>query len=282
MTLSPTLEVRTPGGEALYRFGDAMPPALVWYPPERWQPGDLVRVTTLPLYLPSSFGVVVERKPGLVVLPAGVGNDQARLGAAFQRDTHEQLVTLDTMPIDDAQALGTWLHGVTASSAASFSARFQLEGGEQLILTATLGADALWAGATVDVRLAWQGDGVGVWPQGVTAFVHLRQAGTNQSQQDGLPRYFVIDPQPIIGKWADWRQLTVPLSGTPLPGASTVWQVVVGLYDPEQGTRLPVVDVAGNVIGDEVVVGTLTWHDAPVPDQSCALIPATCASQVVE
>jgi hypothetical protein len=110
------------------------------------------------------------------------------------------------------------------------------------------------------------------------AFVHLRHANTNQDQQDGLPRYFVLDPAPANGKWADWRQLQVP-PDAPVNAASA-WQLVVGLYDPVRGTRVPVVDVEGNVSGDEVVVGTLEMDVAPVPDQSCALIPATCASQV--
>jgi uncharacterized membrane protein len=279
-TLEPAFEIRSPSGDTLYTLANALSPALVWYPPQSWQAGDLVRMTTLPLYLPHAFGVVVAHKPGLAILPTGAGNEQTQLVAAYQRDANEQLVALNTMPIDDAQELGVWLHGVMASSAAPFSARFELEGDDRLILTAKLGADVLWAGGMVDARLTWQGDGVEQWPEGVIAFVHLRRDGTNQSQQDGLPRYFVLDPQPTVGKWVDWRQLSVP-TDTVLP-VNDSWRVVVGLYDPIKGTRLPVVDVAGNIIGDEAVVGTVVWRDAPVADQSCALIPATCASQVVE
>jgi hypothetical protein len=204
------------------------------------------------------------------------------LVAAFERNTHGQLVTLNTTPTHDTQGLGTWLQGAAASSTAPVSARFMLPGGGRFVLTATLGLDVAWPGATVDARLAWQGDHVDAWPPGVIAFVHLRQAETNLQQQDGLPRYFVIDPLPAAGKWADWRQLTVPLDAAPAANSSAAWHVVVGLYDPVQGTRLSVVDVDGNVIGDEVIVGTLARRDAPVADQSCALIPATCASQGVK
>jgi uncharacterized membrane protein len=281
-TMSPAIELRSPGGDTLYGFDGAMSPAWVWYPPERWQPGDLVRVTTLPLYLPRAFGVVVERTPGLAVLPTGVGNEQAQLVTGFQRNAQGQLVMLDTMPIDDAQELGVWLTGVRGPSAAPLSARFRLESGETFILTAKLGSAGLWPGATVDTRLAWQGAGNSTWPQGLIAFVHLRRDGTNRGQQDGLPRYFVIDPLPTAGKWADWRQLTVPIEAALLSDEPDIWQVVVGLYDPVQGTRLPTVDVMGNVIGEEMVVGQLTWREAPVHDQSCALIPATCAAQGVE
>jgi hypothetical protein len=242
-----------------------------------WQAGDLVRVTTLPLYLPHVFGIVVKRQAGLTVLPDGVGNRDAQLVAAYQRDAQGLLSVLDTTPVSEAQTLGVWLHGEMASSAAPFSTRFELPGGERLIVTAVYGSDFLSPGGTVDVRLGWQSDKVETWPPGVMAFVHLRRDGTNQSQQDGLPRYFVLDPLSTNGKWADWRQLSVPPDAEP-----GLWQIVVGLYDPAQGTRLPVVDVAGNVIGDEAVVGTLLWRDAPVPDQTCALIPATCAAQVVE
>ena len=285
---TPAMEIRTPGGDTLHDLGSTLPPALVWYPPTQWQVGDVVRVTTLPLYLPHVFGVVVAHTPGLVMLPAevgmGVGNGAKQLAAAYQRDAQGQLVTLDPMPLESEQTLGTWLHGVAASSAAPFSARFRLTDGTRLSLTATYGMDMLWPGATVDARLAWQGEGVDVWPEDVIAFVHLRRAGVNQNQQDGLPRYFVLDPQPLDGKWADWRQLRVPDDALEeeIEDSAGAWQVVVGLYDPVQGTRLPIEDAAGTVMGDEAVIGTLRWGDVPVPDQSCALILATCAAQVMK
>ncbi len=279
-TLAPAIEIRSPSGDTYFDFGNALPPALVWYPPEHWQAGDQVRVTTLPLYLPRSFGVVVERNPGLRLLPRGVGNERTQVVAAFQRDASEQLKTLDTLPIDNAQVLAEWLTGVEDSSGEHLSARFLLEGGEILTMTAKLGTDVIWPGATVDTRLVWQGVNNSRWPQGVIAFVHLRLAGENQSQQDGPPRYFVIDPLTTDGKWADWRQLAVPVAAT--VGDVGDWQVVLGLYDPVEGSRMPVVDVEGSIIGDEVIVGTLTWREAPIADQSCALIPATCAAQVAE
>ena len=54
---APWLEIVTPQQEVIATLGTAAPPALVWYPPERWQPGDVVRVTTLPLSLPPIVGV---------------------------------------------------------------------------------------------------------------------------------------------------------------------------------------------------------------------------------
>lgn len=274
--LGPTLEIRTPGGEILYSLNNALSPALVWYPPSVWQAGDLVKVNTLPLYLPHAFGIVVARHDELAIVPAGVANEQAQVVAAYQRNAQGQLAALNITPNKDAQTLGVWLHGLMASPAAPFSTRFLLPSGERLIMTATYGSSYLWPGSTVDLRLGWQGEGMAQWPSDVMAFVHLRRDGANVSQQDGVPRYFVLDPQSETGKWADWRQLSVPLDASP-----GEWQIVVGLYEPVSGARLPVVDVAGNVIGDEAVVATLSWHSPPVPDQTCALIPATCAAQVV-
>lgn len=277
-SLSPAIEARTPAGDTLYRFADAMPPALVWYPPAEWQPGDLVRVTTLPLYLPHTFGILVEQPEGVAVRPDGVDNGVEQLVAAFQRNAAGELAVLETKPNDDAQALGAWLTGVKASSAAPFSARFELPNGERWILTAKLGADHVWPGGMVDARLAWQGEKSSQWPYPLSVFVHLRHEGSTLNQQDGPPRYFVVDPQPANGKLADWRQMQAPADA--LPQEAGTLQVVVGLYDPVHGTRSPVVDAAGNVIGDEAVVGTVEVRAAPVPDQSCALIPDTCAAQV--
>jgi hypothetical protein len=276
-TLAPQVEIRTPSGETLNPLAASLAPALVWYPPDRWQAGDRVRVTTLPLYLPHTFGVVAAQQPGLTVLPVGMDNGEAQLVAAYQRTPEGTLALLDIHPNRDAQALGAWLQGAMASSAAPFSARFQLTDRTRLILTATYGVEQLWPGGVVDVRLAWQGEGLEGWPLGAIAFVHLRRDGVNVVQQDGLPRYFVSEPLAVAGKWVDWRQLHVP------PTAEAgVWELVVGLYHPTTGARLTVVDVAGQVIGNEAVIGTLQWRSAPVPDQSCALIAATCASQVVD
>ena len=54
----PSLAVVTPAQETIASLGTTTPPALVWYPPERWQPGDRVRVEMLPLALPRTVGVL--------------------------------------------------------------------------------------------------------------------------------------------------------------------------------------------------------------------------------
>ena len=58
-TLRPWLEVRSPAGDLLYTFEELAPPALIWYPPEQWQPGDLVTILTTPLSLPRFWGAAI-------------------------------------------------------------------------------------------------------------------------------------------------------------------------------------------------------------------------------
>ena len=73
----------------------------------------------------------------------------------------------------------------------------------------------------------------------------------------------------------DLRQLHIPPDLAP----GTTLSIVVGLYDPVTGARLPLVDHAGVTIGEEWVIGQLTVAAPAIPDQACAMIPATCAAQ---
>lgn len=263
--MAPEMTVVTPAGEERFRWAAATPPALVWYPPALWQPGDLVRVTTLPLYLPRAFGVVIAATPGLTVEAGGA------LVAAYRRDARDRLAALPTA-VDAPLPMG-W----TPAPAAAFA----LPDGTFLELTSAVWPAQPWAGGPLEVALRWETVGaetVGAWPAGVSVFVHLRREGETQAQQDGAPRYFVPTAIPTAiptaGRWADWRQMTVP----PTADLGATWTVVVGLYDPATGARLPLADGAG----DEVTLATLTLGPPPVPDQACALIVETCAAQGVE
>lgn len=106
------------------------------------------------------------------------------------------------------------------------------------------------------------------WPQQLAAFVHLRLGGETIAQADGAPAWF---GRPAAletgGVLADWRQLPAACPA----GASC--QVVVGLYNPATGERLPLVAANGS-LGDEWVLGTVKGMQAPLPDQACALVGA--------
>jgi uncharacterized membrane protein len=297
--IEPQIELRTPAGETLYRFADATPPALIWYPPDRWRPGETVRITTLPLSLPRAWGLAVEAKPGLDITPSlrqdapqvELHEEDVLLIAAYVRGQDGQFYpapALQDGPGDFAANLSQ-LYGVqTLYQNASLS----LPGGAAIQVETWLPVYPLEPGASVDLWLRWQG--APVWPAGQEAFVHLRHnaapgapqdnvvandvVSTNVAQNDGLPRYFVryaIDRS--WAEWggaADWRQLQTP-DGEETDG---VWSVVVGLYDVQSGQRAAV-STPGGVSGEELVAGRLPHGPPPVPDQTCALIPATCASQ---
>lgn len=261
-TMRPELILRTPAGETLYQYADAMPPALVWYPPERWQPGETVRITTLPLYLPAAWGALAGTTPGSAVpAEAAIAADDAgTLVAAYTRGLDGKLTRLPDNLAAARQAL-------MGDGEATANAEFRIGDREEpVVLRGRLPRTRIWPGALVDLLLDWGAEGG--WPEGYTAFVHLRRDGENVTQEDGLPRYFVRYPvESQAGSWLDWRQLAVPEDAAP-----GKWQVVVGLYDAATGARAPLTDGSGN----EVVLGELEFGTPPPPDQACALIPAAC------
>ncbi|HXF63453.1 MAG TPA: DUF2079 domain-containing protein [Caldilineaceae bacterium] len=261
--MAPALALRDPAGDLLYRWADAMPPALVWYPPDQWQPGDRLHLTTLPLYLPQSWGVVVERTPGLVWPPqeAIVVGEQAALVGLYRRDSDGVLLALDEQLHQRAWPV--------AQDTARTAARFDLGNGEQLALAAWLPAAERWPGAPLDLWLRWEG---AAWPAGADVFVHLRRDGETQDQQDGAPRLVIPYSSASLqtDPWLDWRQMRVPVDAAP-----GEWTLAVGLYHPASGERLP---LAGGP-GTEVIIPLPPPRDPPVADQTCALIPASCASQ---
>lgn len=258
----PALEVRTPGGETLHTLADAAPPALVWYPPAQWQPGDLITATSLPLHLPAAFG--------LVGGPTGEEAGPA-LAGSYVRAVDGRLEPL---------AAGVFPPAAPGAPG-PVEAVVELGQGRTLGLRAWLLSGALYPDRPADLALEWRSpDG---WPAELAAFVHLRREGTNAAQADGPPRYFVSPPRQAVGTRgdapagemvSDWRQLAPP---TPLPAGG--WSLVVGVYNPQTGERLPLLDAAGQLAGEELAAGEMVSAAPPTPDQACALLPATCASQ---
>jgi len=277
-SVAPFLEVRSPAGDTLGSLTDVVPPALVWYPPERWQPGETIRITSLPLYLPKTWGVVIDAAQAPVYSPGAVigADGQELLATSVQRSKEDRLEQV----VSTGRGLAA---GSDEKSSKTDRAIFSIDEADGLELQASLPNDAIWPGATIDVQLRWQG---AEWPADLSAFVHLRRDGENVSQADGPPRYFVRPPldgletadMPIL---VDWRQLTVPDDQPDASDDDGEWSLVVGLYDPSTGERISVVDGQGNPVGQEVLIGTLRVRPPPVPDQACALIPATCESQTI-
>jgi hypothetical protein len=246
----PDVSIAGADGSMLHTL-DGSAPALQWLLPERWQAGQTVEITTLPLALPRSFAVV--------------SGGQVR--AIFRRGAGDRLVEL---PANLAQTedLGALLRARLGVRGEPVQAQFGAE--SPVALTAWLDGANVRPGANVDLWLQWTGE---AWPEGASAFVHLRRAGENVAQADGPPRVFIVQDAAAqmadTGFVNDWRALTVPADAEP----GSEFDVVVGLYDAATGARLPLATA-----GDEVRVGSVRVADA-APDQACALLPETCAAQ---
>ncbi|NOZ72779.1 MAG: DUF2079 domain-containing protein, partial [Chloroflexi bacterium] len=275
-SIRPWLEIRNLAGERVYTDADLTPPALLWYPPDQWQPGDRLIITTLPLFLPRTWGAVIAAVHGpdpflpqhrlprdlfLSERTALTSPDRTlALVAIVQRDKKDRLQALK--PSDFPQ------HEIEAANTRPTTARFRGSNGEILAAQVSLPTKAR-AGTTINIFSQW----LRPLPEGVVLFVHLRQNGTLISQSDGPLQVFIpLDTNAAL--W-DWRQLTIPEDiDTTVP-----LELVLGLYRLADGERLEALTSDDEVLGNELSLGKITLLPPPIPDQTCALIPATCASQ---
>jgi uncharacterized membrane protein len=275
--LRPWIEILTPNNERVYAFDDLAPPALIWYPPADWRPGEIVTIATTPLSLPRTWGVgaglahgpnpmqPADRLPlaGFIATPTLVQGDRLALVAAYRRHSDGDLRPLD----QDAFGAADFGAGLAPSVTAT-AARFLLPSGDGIDLQARL-PDGAQPSKPLELWLRWP-DGI---PDGYVAFVHLRHGDETISQADGPPRLFFAQPEARPAN--DWRQLPIP------PGLSpgTRLQVAVGLYSLANGRRLELADADGRPAGNELNLGQVRLAPPSLPDQACALIPATCAGQ---
>ncbi len=268
---TPPLDFVTPGGERFATLADGAPPALVWYGPAQWQPGEVVQITTLPLTLPRVWGAVTTPSTAAPTLATGmVSGDGLQQAVAFFARTAQGIVQTAGIP---------GLHGLDLPTAtAPRTTTIRLETGETFTLSLWLADGRALPGQPLLVRMQWLD--LHNWPAGYSVFVHLRQRETLVAQQDGPPRFFVAyDPATQLaqqGLLDDARTLLIP---TDL-AVGTALTLVVGLYDTASGERAEILDRSGTLIGNEWPATTLTVTTPPLPDQACALIPATCAAQI--
>ena len=145
---SHRLSCAHPAGETLYRFADATPPALVWYPAQRWQAGDEVTITTLPLTLPRDFGVVVERTPGLAApteIVAATADGSSVGWRAFRRGYGD---TLHALPDElfGASDWASWFVDEMDETSTGADAVLRMPSGEEVTVAARLAELAVLAG----------------------------------------------------------------------------------------------------------------------------------------
>jgi uncharacterized membrane protein len=252
---APWVEIKTPQEEVIATLNTAAPPALVWLPPEEWQPSDRIHVTTLPLHLPRTVTV------------RAAGSDRAP-AAIFHRLPDGELVRLpDGLAV--AADIGAVLAEAGLGPLLNVESEMHLAADAPAPLRVWVERRTAWPGDVLDLWIQW---GVGAWPEQLSAFVHLRRNGETVAQADGVPRFWTnhADANAVDGAFLnDWRQIAIPPD---LPSDGE-WTLALGLYDPQSGARVPLTN------GDELIAPLPAFSHAPPPDQSCALIPSTCASQ---
>ncbi len=248
----PELSIRDGNGELLYSFGALAPPALIWYPPERWQPGEVIQITTPTLYLPRFWQATTP-------FDAESATEGLSL-AVFRKTEGWSTILYPSRPSNAPNKLTT----------PTMSAQFRLpDATEQATrsLHARLLQTTAWPNGSLTLWLQW--DNL-TWPSEWSVFVHLRHNGETIAQSDGAPKLGALTP-PLN----DFRQLLIPAE----IGVGEQVEVVVGLYQQQTGQRADLLDAGGNVLTNELTIGTVELVSAPMPDQACALIPATCAAQ---
>ncbi len=276
----PRLAVVTPRGDTVATLATAAPPGLAWLPATDWRPGDEIRLTTLALTLPPIFAVQAS-------------GDAETGPAVFVRGPQG---TLQQVPeqVRPGGSLGAALQPYLGSLVASRAVTATLADGRQLTLQGWLPAAPVAAGQQANVLLEWKLAGAAgrsagnEWPQDLAAFVHLRHGGANVDQADGAPQWFGQPARPVVSSGQqttqttilnDWRQVSVPADAD----LGDDWRLVVGMYNPQTGERLPLYPAGqsdqADAVVDELDLGSIRVVAPLQPDQACALLPTTCPSQ---
>lgn len=290
---APKLVIYEPSGMPLYSYSDGTPTALIWYPPSQWQPGDRIQITTPALTLPRHWGAAVNANAAPAMsIPISDGN--MTLVAAYLRNEEGELIAFplpDDLVNNPFEAIASTASKIQNASPmiTQFQTGDSSEGAEIINITSLSPYWASPSAGTVNLLMQWQSESLAsgptqqAWMESWVPFVHLRtndDSTGNLSQQDGPPRWFLpYDADPWLAAdlslW-DWRQLTLPPGDGMTP---TELNLVVGLYNPENGERATIVDEAGNSLGNEAVVGQLWDAGQQTPDFACAMNGAACAAQ---
>jgi hypothetical protein len=136
-------------------------------------------------------------------------------------------------------------------------------------------------GRHLPVVLHWEAGAPSPPGTDYTVFLHLRDAfGSTVANADATPTWFTPEPTSL---WAGEGAPVLDAHELILPAelAAGEYGLVTGWYDWRTGQRMSLRDGAGNVLGDEIVLGSVTLDPgtAPVPDLCCLYSAECCASQ---
>jgi uncharacterized membrane protein len=267
------MQVLTPWGDAVDDSALRPMPALLWYPPAAWQPGETIVTESMPWYLSQAWAPVLTVAAG--------GQNWAPQVASTAGGGRQPVVTADgrlRLPAWGRQDGRLAPYERPYILAEEVTARFGDDDWKVRLVqwAAPLAAEP---GSQLQVSLRWQADSPA--PRDYNVFVHLRdESGRTVATGDAPPTWFV--PQPTSRWVGDDRGVsTAHAISLPEGLAPGRYDLVVGWYDWQTGARLPLIDGLGNPAGDEFVLGPVTVAQGvgPRPDISCLIAPESCASQ---
>jgi uncharacterized membrane protein len=257
-------------------------PAMVWYPTWRWQPGELVKVTfnTMPWYTRDlsayrlALGVMRGRDPW---------QPSARLSPILH--AHDNLPYAVRLPeggtlLELARFRQVFTLGVPRAMPAGGPIKREFRHyRDQTVLGASLGGEVELLGyemAPVECKALFAGDDIdNCWLElllywqaqqemlaNYTVFVHVvGPDGQILGQRDAPPDRGAYPTQ----RWAAGEVVADPIR-VPLPPDLPTGrlEVMVGMYRPDTGQRLSVLDDQGQPVDDKVVlegvvVGNMDW-----------------------
>lgn len=265
-----SLQVLTAAGAVVDDSALRPMPALLWHPPAQWQPGETVVTESVPWFLPQVWAPTLAVASGGVLLPPTISPAV---------DAERPLA----VSADSRLRLPGWARHNGKLEAFDIPGDLLAEG-EAHFAAAAWSVDLLgWAaplaaapGAELTVSLQWQSAAPA--PVDYTVFLHLRDAtGRTVATGDAQPTWFVQRPASRWESGAAWDAHVVKIPAD-LPAGR--YDLVAGWYDWATSRRLSVTDSAGNLAGDEYVLGPVTVdvRAAPRPDVCCLFTAECCAS----
>jgi hypothetical protein len=265
-------EARTPAGRVVDSSELRPPPALLWYQAERWRPGQTIALETIPWFLPRTFAPVLAVTVDGTPVPPRAHQEP---GAGRAAEVRGQALLLPAWT--RARGILTPTDGVTGTVTAG-QVTFGGEGWSVQLAQHSIGSPVS-PGANLPVALDWRAGRSA--PRDYSVFLHLRDAaGATVAQADGQPSWFL--PRPATG-WSgradeavwDARELGIPEGLAP-----GTYRLILGWYDWQTGDRLDITGKAGNLAGDEAVLGDVVVDPRAGPrvDVVCLMAPESCTS----
>jgi uncharacterized membrane protein len=220
------------------------PPVVpLWYPPERWRPGEVIIVETVPWFLPDRWALAVG-----VIHGESWDSRSARLPVMDIRGAHVFEGTWAVFPplIREGRQLRPLTESDWPTNAPAGRPHWAL--GTAIELVGARVPPRAKAGEPLLFDLLWRV--TGPVERSYTVFVHLRdRGGRTVAQADAIPAWF--GPMPTEG-WQTGLQPDAHRLELPADLAAGEYALVIGLYEPATGERLVIRDTAGNEVGNEI------------------------------